>query len=105
MVTGVDEMGFGSPEELSLRVVAAPIGTANARLVLDLPSDDEVRVSIFDIRGREVRNLHRGLLSAGSHAITWDGLAGSRKRAPSGMYICSANGKEGKAAARLVVIR
>jgi photosystem II stability/assembly factor-like uncharacterized protein len=37
-----------------------------------LPSDSPVRLTVYDIGGREVENLMEGPLTAGEHAVRWD---------------------------------
>lgn len=44
------------------------------------------RLAIYDIQGRLVRRLLDSPLSAGSHAIAWDGRAADGAVAPSGIY-------------------
>ncbi|MBN2357507.1 T9SS type A sorting domain-containing protein [candidate division KSB1 bacterium] len=51
-----------------------------------LPQPGEVRLSIFDIQGREVRRLLQGYVSAGRHNMTWNGRDTTGKLMPSGMY-------------------
>ena len=49
------------------------------------PMTAHVRVSVYDVVGREVRVLADGAFSPGSHSVRWDGtVAGSPAR--SGMY-------------------
>lgn len=45
-----------------------------------------VRVGVFDLGGRLVRDLFSGPLSAGIHRYQWDGLASGGTRSPSGLY-------------------
>ncbi len=52
-----------------------------------LPEVTHVRLSIFDVVGREVRRLADGLMPRGMHAITWDGTTHMGKRAASGVYL------------------
>ncbi|MEE4312794.1 MAG: carboxypeptidase regulatory-like domain-containing protein [candidate division KSB1 bacterium] len=52
-----------------------------------LPGDARVELSIFDVQGREIRNLVHGNQSAGFHTAAWDGLDCRLQRAPSGIYL------------------
>jgi hypothetical protein len=40
-----------------------------------------VELDVFDVRGRRVARLARGVQSAGAHAVTWDALG-----TPPGVY-------------------
>lgn len=53
---------------------------------LDLPAAMRTDVRVFDAAGRMVRVLHRGMLPAGRHALTWDGLTAQGRRANAGIY-------------------
>jgi hypothetical protein len=48
----------------------------------------EVRLTVYDLQGREVRILFEGPETAGEHATRWDGLDGNGNTAPSGVYFC-----------------
>jgi len=51
----------------------------------------EVVIEVFDVRGRKVRVLQRGLLPTGKrHGMTWDGLDDSGRGLPSGIYLVQA---------------
>ena len=50
--------------------------------------DGEIRLTVFDMQGREVRTLVRGWRSAGGFKAEWDGRDDSGLEAPSGLYFC-----------------
>jgi len=49
-------------------------------LSLSLPSDEQVRIGLYDATGRLVQEVHRGKLSAGSHTFR------VRAEGPAGVY-------------------
>ncbi len=53
-----------------------------------LPFEMDVRLTIYDARGRVVRVLHEGGLAAGEHVVQWDGTEDTGKPVASGVYIC-----------------
>ena len=53
----------------------------------ELTRADEVDVSIYDISGRKVRTLVRGLLDATRHDVTWDGMNEQGRGVASGTYM------------------
>lgn len=79
---------LGTPEVRGTRLLAAVPNPFNPRteirLHLERPSD--LRLRIYDTAGREVRNLDRRGLSAGDHAVQWNGLDDQGRRAASGVY-------------------
>ncbi len=55
-------------------------------IAYDLPRAGEVRLAIYDVRGREVRVLKSGQQPAGRHQIVWDGRNAKSEPAASGVY-------------------
>lgn len=57
---------------------------ANIAYVLAAPSD--VSISIYNMRGQQVRNFQRNNVAAGSWNLTWDGKDQNGRELPSGVY-------------------
>lgn len=55
-------------------------------VMLDLPRAIEVSLEVFDLQGRRIRDMVVGRVSAGAHAIAWDGLTQSGHDAGSGVF-------------------
>jgi len=53
----------------------------------DMPRQGRVRLSVFDLAGRRVRQLVDGVMGAGRHEVVWDGRDASGMRAASGSYV------------------
>ncbi len=81
-----------------------PFG-ASTRIAFDLPRAGHVRVRILDSSGRLVRELADGDLAAGPHERAWDGLDGSGRPAPSGIYYASVETPSGRVTRRAVRVR
>ncbi len=87
-LTGVPESTFtGIPATWELG--AAYPNPFNARMVvvLGVPERGDVEVTVYDVLGRRVKELHRGALEAGWHRVTW------QADAPSGVYFLRAQAK------------
>ncbi len=52
-----------------------------------LPADDEIRASILNSLGQEIRLLHAGRLPAGHHSLRWDGTDERGHTVASGLYL------------------
>jgi len=59
--------------------------TTNIRF--SIQNSDVVRLSIFDLRGREVNVLVNQRLGAGEHRVVWNGMDTSNKLVGSGVYL------------------
>jgi hypothetical protein len=53
-----------------------------------LEADGHATLQVFDVTGRRQVRLVDGALSAGSHAVSWDGRDGLGRALPSGVYFC-----------------
>ncbi len=58
----------------------------STRIQFGLTHETTVRLSVFDLLGREVRVLINSPTQPGNHIVEWDGLDGQGKRMPSGIY-------------------
>ncbi|HXS08895.1 MAG TPA: FlgD immunoglobulin-like domain containing protein [Candidatus Krumholzibacteria bacterium] len=76
--------------------------SATATLRFDLPRESNVRLSIYDVAGRRVRELDSGVRTAGDHAITWDLRDTSGRAVASGVYFARLE-VEGRAATRKIM--
>jgi hypothetical protein len=52
-----------------------------------LPADGSARLQVYDMRGRLVKTLHDGALTAGYHTVMWDGTDNSGQRVASGVFL------------------
>ncbi len=86
----------------------------NPRITIDLDlskvsqaaSSSEVVIEVFDVRGRKVRTLHRGLLPAGKrHGMTWDGQDDSGRGLSSGIYLVQARIGDLRARQKVTLLR
>ncbi len=53
---------------------------------LELPQAGEVKLTVFNITGVEIRRLHSGTLAAGYHTFSWDGRDDRGLQVTSGIY-------------------
>lgn len=72
-------------------------------LRLTLPVASRLEVSLHDVAGRRVRQLHSGLAVAGTLALTWDGRDDRGRAVAPGLYFVQANA--GGASARTRIVR
>ena len=53
---------------------------------LSLQASAWISVAVFDIAGRNIKNLHNATMQAGGHKLTWTGLNETGKAMPAGVY-------------------
>jgi flagellar hook assembly protein FlgD len=59
---------------------------SSATIDFDLARPREGRVAVYDVHGRLVRELRRGLLPEGSSSLRWDGTDGRGIVVAAGTY-------------------
>ncbi len=52
----------------------------------------EIRISVFDVSGRQVKRLRHGSVPAGRHSVDWDGRDASGTSAAAGIYFVRLQG-------------
>jgi DNA-binding beta-propeller fold protein YncE len=96
----------GSHGITSLRVAPNPFSTSTTLLFELDGAPIHAHLIICDVSGRQVLNRDLQLLTAGSHAIRWDGHDSSGARIPTGVYFCKVAYAEGLSTpVRMVVIQ
>ena len=65
----------------------------------------QVRISVFNLMGQQVRVLHDGWTEAGVHQAHWDGRSDSGAEAASGIYWALLRTEQFAQSTRLVLIR
>lgn len=87
IVTGVESGGAGDP---SVRVSFAPPApnptSGRAQFLFALPTAAQVRIEMFDVRGRKVATLTEGSRTAGRHAVVWNGRDDGGRDVAAGTY-------------------
>jgi hypothetical protein len=71
---------------VAVRPTMNPFGH-DTGLSFALPRASDVRVEIFDARGRRVARLQDGQLEAGLRTLTWNGRDDGGREVPSGVYL------------------
>lgn len=74
-------------------------------IVFDLPNSGAAKVEIFDVRGRKVRTLFSGILTAGSHTVQWEGSDDSGASVASGVYFVRLGSRGIDATRRIVLVK
>lgn len=60
----------------------------STRIRFLLQEAGEVRLTIFNLQGKEIRRLINNFQPAGAHEISWDGRDQAGEFVPSGIYYC-----------------
>ncbi|MCH7852316.1 MAG: T9SS type A sorting domain-containing protein [Candidatus Marinimicrobia bacterium] len=102
-------------------LAAAPVSRLPDRLVVEqnvpnpftdttvirfsLPVEQQVRVAVYDLLGRELVALHDGITAGGYHQVTWDGTDGQGRPARKGMWFYQVRTPEGAITRKMLLLR
>ena len=70
-----------------------------------LAQDGQVALDIYSLRGERLRALVAESLTAGEHAVTWDGRSDGGRVLPSGVYVARLTAGPVVSVQRLTLIR
>ncbi len=76
-----------TPETFALKQNYPNPFNPQTRIVFALPEASSVRLTVYDVLGREVATLASGRRAAGTYTATWDGRTATGTPAPSGVYL------------------
>jgi hypothetical protein len=75
------------PNQVRLLPAAPNPFNPSTTIRFELPSSGEIRLNVYSISGRLVRNLASGTWPAGYHRVTWKGQDERGHRVSSGVYL------------------
>jgi hypothetical protein len=93
------------PQRYALHPNAPNPFAPRTEIRFDLPQAGPVRLEVFDVAGRRVRNLVHEQRTAGSHRIAWNGLDDSSRPVASGFYLYRLVAGDFSQTRRMVLIR
>ncbi len=76
-----------SPAGLTLAAPHPNPANPRTEVRYTLPAPGAVWLSVYDVRGRRLRELTLGVQVPGDHAVTWDGCDAAGRDLPSGTYL------------------
>jgi subtilisin-like proprotein convertase family protein len=103
--SGVDDITSGIPERHFLERSSPNPFTTLTGIRFGLPAEEEVRLAVYNVRGRRVATLASGRYEAGIHSVSWDGSDSSGNRVASGIYFCRFTAGDFRATRRIVYMR
>ncbi len=104
--------GFTGNEQDAVECVTAELGQnwpnpMNDATIIPyyLPRNARVRLSLYDVSGREVALLYSGVRDEGDHEFGWDGTGRSGEKLESGLYFLRLETSAGTDTRKIVILR
>lgn len=91
------------PSEIWLAPTSPNPAREGSRMRFGLPRESDVNLTIYDVRGRRVRDILSARVPAGEHSASWDLRDRSGNRAPYGIYFARLNAA-GRVFSRTIVL-
>ncbi len=102
--TGTDVPGEDAPAELALAAAPNP-SRGSTSIAFGLPAAGGVRLAVYDLQGRRVRELIACDLPAGRHVARWDGADAQGVPTAAGAYLLRLETPSGARVTKLVRLR
>ena len=83
---GTTDVASGATPAFSLGYSVPNPTSGDSRVEFTLESPASIRLDVFDVAGRRVRNVESGVRPAGENWAGWDGRMDNGHEAPSGVY-------------------
>ncbi len=93
-----------APKTLQFSIAPNPV-RGRSSIQLALPKAGPVKLGIYDIAGRQLKQLESGVLPAGEHRFVWDLTATDETLVAGGLYFARLASSSGARVARFVVLR
>jgi hypothetical protein len=90
--------GFDSGDQIGI------IGGAQILFSFYTTDADHVRLDIFDVHGRVIKNLVDESMDAGSHLVAWNKVNDSGEKVPAGIYFVRFSTRAQNATKKVVVV-
>ena len=105
MSTGVLRGENGQPEKITLAQNYPNPFNPSTTIRFTLPAEQPVKLSVFDLLGRQVVELVDMHLERGAHRVTWDGTDDSGLPVSSGVYFYRLRTPERSLVQKMVLLR
>ena len=93
------------PEEYSLQQNYPNPFNPSTNISFDLPSDANVRLTVFDMMGKPVRSLVNGSMSAGRRSVYWNGRNNNGQPVGAGLYIYTIQTKDFSQTRKMMLLK
>ena len=99
------KLALGAAQGSGARLATKNPSRAGATLALRISRPGDVRVQLFDVRGRLVRTIDEGKYPAGERLVRWNGQDDHGKQVGSGIYFFRVESPDGIEKQRIAVLR
>jgi len=104
--TGIFDPGENpAPAKIALHAVYPNPFNPTVTVTFELDRRREVRVVIFDVKGRRIREVFVGTKDAGLQRVTWDATDNVGKRVSSGVYFLEVQSDDWRDSRKIIMLK
>ncbi len=104
-IVGIDDIASNIPTAFALDQNFPNPFNPSTEISFALPRSGEVKLTVFDLLGRQVKTLVSGELNAGYQTVTWDGSGSSGKPVASGVYFYSIEAGDFQMTRKMIMLK
>ncbi len=104
-IVGIDDYSNSIPTSFNLDQNYPNPFNPSTDISFALPVRSDVKLAVFDLLGRQVKQLSAGSLDAGYHTVTWDGKDNSGSSVSSGVYFYTIKAGEFEMTRKMVMLK
>ncbi len=78
---------------------------ASTTIEFALQQESDIELAVFDLLGRKLKTLFKGIKNPGKHFVIWDGTDSSGKTVASGIYYYTISNKKFSGGKKMLMIR
>ncbi len=101
---GIDDWSNDAQYVFALRAPQPNPSSGNVGVSFSVPHDGTVKLRVYDISGRLVKDLLDARVSAGEHAISWPGIDDRGRKVSAGVYFLKADYEDLTYARKVILI-
>ena len=75
------------------------------RLTFSLPQEQEIELTVYNLKGQKVKQLVSGQISAGQHSVVWEGKDDNGKPVGSGLYFYKLKTKDKELTKKMLLLK
>jgi len=102
---GTTGVGGGAPRAFAFYPPSPNPSRGSTTIGFDLPARAPVDLAVFDLSGRRIATLARGVLEADRHRVSWNGSGDGGRALPAGLYFVRLTAMGQARTARFALLR
>ncbi len=75
------------------------------RLTFSLPQEQEIELTVYNLKGQKVRTLYTGITSSGEQSVVWNGKDDNGKPVGSGLYFYKLKTKDNVLTKKMLLLK